>query len=38
LLTGSAIEIAGYYWMFLLAAALNIPGLIVTLKHWSSLK
>ena len=38
LLSGSAIQLAGYYWMFLFAAALNIPGLIVTFKNWSSLK
>lgn len=38
LLTGSAIQLAGYSWMFLFAAALNIPGLIVTFKNWSSLK
>ena len=38
LLTGSAIHLAGYDWMFLFAAALSIPGLIVTFKNWSSLK
>jgi MFS family permease len=38
LLTGAAIQLAGYYWMFLFIAALNIPGLIVTCKNWSSLK
>ena len=38
LLAGGAIQLAGYFWMFLFAAALNIPGLIVTFKNWSSLK
>jgi len=38
LLTGSIIQVAGYFWMFLFVAALNIPGLIVTLKNWSRLK
>lgn len=38
LLTGAAIQVAGYFWMFLFIAALNIPGLIVTIKNWSSLK
>ncbi len=38
LLAGSAIQLAGYFWMFLFAAALNIPGLIVIWKNWSSLK
>ena len=30
LVTGSVIQWAGYFWMFLVIAALNIPGLIVT--------
>ena len=38
LLAGGAIQLAGYFWMFLFAAALNIPGLIVTFRNWSSLK
>jgi hypothetical protein len=38
LVTGSVIQWAGYFWMFLVIAALNIPGLIVTLKNWSRLK
>ena len=38
LLTGAVIEVAGYFWMFLIVAALNIPGLIVTWKNWSNLK
>jgi len=38
LLTGAAIEIAGYYWMFLFIASLTIPGLMVVYKNWSSLK
>ncbi|MSP38246.1 MAG: MFS transporter [Deltaproteobacteria bacterium] len=38
LLTGAAIQLAGYYWMFLFAAALNIPGLIVVYKNRASLK
>lgn len=38
LLTGGAIQVAGYFWMFLFAAALNVPGLIITFKNWSSLK
>jgi MFS family permease len=37
LLTGGAVQLAGYFWMFLVVAALNIPGLIVTLKYWPSL-
>ena len=38
LLAGGAIQLTGYFWMFLFAAALNIPGLLVTFKNWSSLK
>ena len=38
LLIGTAIRLAGCYWMFLFIAALNILGLIVTWKNGSSLK
>jgi MFS family permease len=38
LLTGSAIQIAGYFWMFVFLAALSIPGVIITLKNLPSLK
>jgi MFS family permease len=38
LLTGSAIQLAGYFWMFVFLAALKIPGLIITLRNWSRLK
>ena len=38
LLTGSAVEVAGYFWMYLMAAALGAAGLLVTLTNWSSLK
>jgi MFS family permease len=38
LLAGVAIQVAGYFWMFLFVAALNIPGLIVTCKNWPGLK
>lgn len=37
LLTGSAVEIAGYFWMYLMAATLGAAGLLVTLTNWSSL-
>ena len=38
LVTGSVIQVAGYFWMFIFIAALNIPGLVVTWKNWASLK
>lgn len=37
LLIGSAVEIAGYFWMYLMAAALGAAGLLVTLTNWSNL-
>ena len=37
LLTGSAVELAGYSWMFLIVAGLVASGLVLTLTKWSSL-
>ena len=38
MLAGSAIQIAGYRWMFIFIALLNIPGLWITWKNRSSLQ
>lgn len=38
LLTGSAVEIAGYVWMYLIVAGLGASGLVITLANWSRLK
>ena len=38
LLAGSAIQIAGYGWMFIFIALLNIPGLWITWKNRASLQ
>jgi MFS family permease len=38
LLIGGAVEIAGYFWMYLMAAGLGAAGLLITLTNWSSLK
>ena len=38
LLSGLAVDLAGYSWMFILAAAINASGLALTAKNWSSLK
>lgn len=38
LLIGGAVEIAGYFWMYLMAAGLGAAGLLATLTNWSSLK
>ncbi|MBI2090584.1 MAG: MFS transporter [Deltaproteobacteria bacterium] len=38
LLTGSAVEVAGYFWMFLIMAGLGASGLVLTLTNWPSLK
>lgn len=38
LLAGSAIQLAGYTWMFIFFATLNIPGLWVTWKNRASLR
>jgi MFS family permease len=38
LLIGSAVEMAGYAWMFLIGAALGATGLAVTLANWRSLR
>ena len=38
MLAGSAIQIAGYTWMFFFIAMINIPGLWITLKNRASLK
>ncbi len=37
LLSGSAVELAGYSWMFLIIAGLVALGLVLTLTNWSSL-
>jgi MFS family permease len=38
LLSGLAVEMGGYTWMFLSAAALCASGLVLTAKNWSVLK
>lgn len=38
LVTGSAVDLAGYFWMFVMATALMASGLLFTLANWSSLK
>lgn len=38
LLAGSAVEIAGYFWMFLIMAGLGASGLVLTLTNRSGLK
>ncbi len=38
LLAGGAVELAGYFWMFLIVAAQAALGLGLTLASWSSLK
>ncbi|MBI2987394.1 MAG: MFS transporter [Deltaproteobacteria bacterium] len=38
LLTGSAVELAGYFWMYLIVAGLGTLGLVLTLASWSNLK
>jgi MFS family permease len=38
LLAGSAVQIAGYLWMFVIVASLEVVGLLFTLANWSSLK
>ena len=38
LITGSAIDILGYSWTYLLLAALGGSGLLLTLIHWSELQ
>jgi MFS family permease len=37
-LNGLVVDLAGYAWMYLTAAALCASGLVLTAKHWSSLK
>jgi MFS family permease len=36
--TGSAVEIAGYFWMYWIGAGLAAIGLLVTLTNWLNLK
>jgi MFS family permease len=38
LLSGGAVQIAGYAWMFLIVALLELAGLAYAFTHWSSLK
>jgi len=38
MLAGGVIQIAGYTWMFIFIAMINIPGLWITLKNRASLK
>lgn len=38
LLAGGAVQIAGYTWMFLIVALLELAGLLYALTNWSSLK
>jgi MFS family permease len=36
--TGSAVEMAGYFWMYLIGAGLAAAGLLLTLATWSNLR
>jgi predicted MFS family arabinose efflux permease len=36
--TGSAVELAGYFWMYVIGAALAAAGLVVTLMNWPNLR
>jgi MFS family permease len=36
--TGSAVELAGYFWMYVIAAGLALAGLVVTLMNWPNLR
>jgi MFS family permease len=38
MLAGSAIQVAGYTWMFIFIAMINIPGLWITWKNRAGLK
>ena len=38
LLIGSAVDLAGYSWMYIIAAAICASGLALTAKNWSLLK
>jgi predicted MFS family arabinose efflux permease len=38
LLNGLAVDLAGYSWMFIIAAAICACGLALTAKNWSLLK
>ena len=38
LITGSAIDVMGYSWTYLLLAVLGGSGLLLTLIHWSELQ
>jgi hypothetical protein len=38
LLYGFIVDLAGYTWMYIVAASLCASGLILTAKHWASLK
>ena len=37
-ITGSAVEMIGYSWTYLLLAALGLSGLVLTLTNWSDLR
>jgi predicted MFS family arabinose efflux permease len=37
-ITGSAVEMIGYSWTYLLLAALGLSGLVLTLVNWSDLQ
>jgi MFS family permease len=36
--TGSAVELAGYFWMYLAAAGLTAAGLVLTLGNWRNVE
>ncbi len=38
LLMGTVVDMAGYFWMYLMAAGLGAAGLLVVAANWSSLK
>jgi MFS family permease len=38
LISGTVVDLAGYIWMFLIAAALCASGLVLTFVNWSKLK
>ena len=38
LLNGLAVDLVGYAWMYVIAALLCASGLVLTARHWSSLK
>ena len=37
LISGSMVELVGYFWMYLIVAALGAIGLVLTAMNWSRL-